>query len=615
MKVANLRLGATRLTAGGWQFLVWAPKAKRVDLRLVSEPEKIVALQPEHCGYFRAVLDEVQPGAQYLYRLEDRIERPDPASRFQPTGVHEPSQVVDLDAFGWSDSSWRGPALEEYVLYELHVGTFTSEGTFEAVIPHLDRLAELGITALELMPVAQFPGARNWGYDGAQPFAAQNTYGGPQGLARLVNAAHGRGLAVVLDVVYNHLGPEGNYLGDYGYYFTHHYRTPWGAAINFDGAHSDEVRRFFIANAVYWLEELHIDALRLDAVHGIVDTSALPFLAELASEVHALAARLDRKFYLIAESDLNDARLVRPPEQGGYDLDAQWSDDFHHSVHTLLTGERNGYYADFGHMQDLATTLKESWAYSGRYSSFRQRRHGNSPRGIPSHKFVVCSQNHDQVGNHAQGERLSALVDFEALKLAAGVTLLSPFLPLLFMGEEYGESAPFQYFTGHSDPDLIAAVRRGRREEFASFEWGEKVPDPQAESTFLDSRLNHQLRDQEPHRTLYAFYAKLIQFRRDRLPRDCNLEVVASESEKSLAVRHWNESAEILTFFNFSDSSWPITLLCPPGRWQKELDSADARWRGPGGSLPASWEPEKGVSAELQPRSLAVFGRNPEPQR
>jgi maltooligosyltrehalose trehalohydrolase len=611
----SLRPGATRLAGGGWQFLVWAPKAERVDLCLASAPAKAIALHPEDHGYFRVLLEDVEADAKYVYRLDGRIDRPDPASRFQPAGIHGPSQVADLSAFPWSDSGWRGRAIEEYVLYELHVGTYTPDGTFEAVIPYLDQLAELGITALELMPVAQFPGARNWGYDGAQPFATQNTYGGPRGLAKLVNAAHQRGLAVVLDVVYNHLGPEGNYLGDYGYYFTDRYRTPWGAALNFDGPHSDEIRRFFVENAIYWLEELHIDALRLDAVHGIVDTSAFPFLAELAWQVHTLARRLHRKLYLIAESDLNDARLVQSPEQGGYDLDAQWSDDFHHAVHTLLTGERNGYYADFGQVQDLATTFAEGWAYSGRYSKFRQRRHGNSPRGIPRHKFVVCNQNHDQVGNRAQGERLSGLVDFEGLKLAAGVTLLSPFLPLLFMGEEYGETAPFQYFTSHSDPNLIAAVRRGRREEFAGFEWNEEVPDPQADSTFLASRLNHGLRHQEPHRTLYSFYRELIRFRRDRLPGNFNLEVTALESEESLMLRHWNDSSEILTFFNFRDSPLPITPLCPSGAWQKELDSADKCWRGPGGSLPSSWEPEKGASAEVPPRSFAVFGRSHEPRK
>lgn len=606
----EVRLGATRTAAGGWQFLLWAPKAEKVELCLVSPRRKVVPMQPEEGGYFRALVEEAEARCQYVYRLDGKVERPDPASRFQPAGVHGPSQVMDLSAFGWQDASWRGRAIEEYLLYELHVGTYTPEGTFEAVIPYLDQLAALGVTALEIMPVAQFPGAHNWGYDGAYPFAVQNSYGGPEGLWKLVNAAHQRGLAVVLDVVYNHLGPEGNYLGDYAPYFTDRYRTPWGAALNFDGPHSDEVRRFFVENALYWLEGFHIDALRLDAVHGIVDTSAFPFLAELACSVHSRARRLGRKIYLIAESDLNDSRLVRSPREGGYDLDAQWSDDFHHAVHTLLTGERNGYYRDFGRIQDLVTVLTEGWVYSGRYSHFRQRRHGNPARGISGHKFVVCNQNHDQVGNRARGDRLSGLVDFEALKLAAGITLLSPFTPLLFMGEEYGETAPFQYFTGLSDPELIASVRRGRREEFAGFEWSEEVPDPQAESTFLASRLNHQLRDREPHGTLYSFYKELIRFRRERLPANARIEAATSRSAKSLTVRQWNDKSEFWMLFNFNGSASPVEALSPPGTWQKELDSAETRWRGPGSSLPSIWEPGKGASAALQPRSLAIFGRN-----
>ena len=323
-------------------------------------------------------------------------------------------------------SAWKGRDLASSIFYELHVGTYTPEGTFDAVIPHLDDLADLGITTIELMPVAQFPGARNWGYDGVHPYAAQNSYGGPQGLQRLVDAAHARGLAVALDVVYNHLGPEGNYFGVYGPYFSSRYKTPWGDAINFDGADSEPVRRFFIDNALYWLEKFHMDALRLDAVHGIFDFSANHFLAELQAEAQSLARRLDRRIHVIAESDLNDARLMHGPEKGGYALDAQWSDDFHHSVHTLLTKEHSGYYADFGKLSNLSDTLKNGWCYSGQYSSFRHRPHGNSPAGLARSRFVAFTQNHDQVGNRARGERLTTLVGFEALKLAARHTAALP---------------------------------------------------------------------------------------------------------------------------------------------------------------------------------------------
>jgi maltooligosyltrehalose trehalohydrolase len=412
------------------------------------------------------VVQGVKPGTRYFYRLDGNTERPDPASKFQPEGVHGPSQVIDPH-FVWEELHWSGIPFSHYVLYELHVGTFTAQGTFDAIVPHLDELKDLGITSIEIMPVAQFPGDRNWGYDGVYPGAVQNSYGGPEGLKRLIDACHQRGLAVTLDVVYNHLGPEGNYLCDFGPYFTDRYHTPWGAAINFDGPDSDAVRRFFIENALSWVTEFRLDALRLDAVHGIFDFSALHFLQELAAAVHEQAERLNRRIYVIAESDLNDVRLVSSPELGGYGLDAQWNDDFHHALHTLLTGERTGYYEDFGRIQDLAKAFAEGFVYSGAYSPARRRRHGNTSKDLAADRFVVCAQNHDQVGNRLKGDRLSALVSFEGLKLAAAVVLLSPFIPLLFMGEEYGETAPFPYFVSHSDPDLIEVVRRGRRAEFA----------------------------------------------------------------------------------------------------------------------------------------------------
>ncbi|MEY2412252.1 MAG: maltooligosyltrehalose trehalohydrolase, partial [Acidobacteriaceae bacterium] len=503
-------LGATPLPREGWRFVVWVPVAKELSIHIVGDSDRVVPMQKSDSGYFEATIEKLDTDARYFYRFEDGREFPDPASRFQPEGVHGPSQIINLEDFNWTDSSWHGLPLDHSVIYELHVGTYTPEGTFEALIPHLAALRDLGVTTIELMPVAQFPGSRNWGYDGVRPFASQNSYGGPRGLQKLVDAAHAHGLAVALDVVYNHLGPEGNYFHAYGPYFTDKYQTPWGKAINYDGPDSDPVRHFFIANALHWLEEYHIDALRLDAVHGIFDFGALHFLAELQQAVKGLEERLGRKLHLIAESDLNDSRLLKAPAHGGYDLASQWSDDFHHSLHSLLSGERAGYYSDFGDVHHLAVTMRNGWFYAGQHSNFRRRRHGNSAAGLARSKFVVCIQNHDQIGNRARGERLSELVNFETLKLAASVTVLAPFIPLLFMGEEYGEIAPFQYFTSHSDQALIEAVRKGRQEEFAAFAWEGKVPDPQDEATFRNSKLNHELKNKEPHQTLRALYRELL---------------------------------------------------------------------------------------------------------
>jgi maltooligosyltrehalose trehalohydrolase len=600
-------LGATRSPGGEWQFLLWAPRAQRVDIHLLGPAEQTIEMEKLDHGYYFAATEAMEPGARYFYRLDHRRELPDPASRFQPEGVHCPSQLVDISTFNWTDGDWKGVALQHSIFYELHVGTYTPEGSFDALIPHLPELAALGITTIELMPVAQFPGARNWGYDGVFPYAPQNTYGGPAGLQRLVNAAHAHGLAVALDVVYNHLGPEGNYLGSYGPYFTDRYRTPWGEAMNFDGAGSDEVRRFFVENALHWLEDYHFDALRLDAIHGIFDFSARPFLSQLKSSVAELSRRLGRQIHLIAESDLNDARVILPREHGGYDLDAQWSDDFHHSVHTLLTGEKNGYYRDFGDISHLVTTLRDGWCYSGQYSAYRQRKHGNSPQGISASHFVVCSQNHDQIGNRAMGERLSALADFEALKLAAGVTLLSPFVPLLFMGEEYVERAPFQYFTGHLDPALAEAVRRGRQEEFAAFGWKGRIPDPQDESTFRRSQLRHDLKSQEPHSTLLQFYRRLIRFRREQeLGSDAKWQVKQCGKSLLLLLRE-GQRRRLVMIFNFAPSVGTAELSELQGSWHSKISSADPAWQGPGAGVPAEVNFSREPILRLPPRSFVVL--------
>ncbi|MDR3553591.1 MAG: malto-oligosyltrehalose trehalohydrolase, partial [Syntrophobacteraceae bacterium] len=489
MKSLSTEIGAVYLGEGKCRFRTWAPFKKHLEVRLFSPVDRIVPMEREEKGYWCAEVNDVRPGSRYLIRLDGEIERPDPASFYQPDGVHGQSEVID-PRFESHDRNWAGIGLADHIFYELHVGAFTPEGTFEGVIGKLDHIAALGATSVEIMPVAQFPGEHNWGYDGGCLFAVQNSYGGPAGLRRLVDACHEKGLSVTLDVVYNHFGPEGTYLRDFGPYFTRKYITPWGEAVNFDDDYNQEVRNFFIQNALFWLDNYNIDALRLDAVHAIYDRSAVPFLWQLAESVEELGKKSGRNRYLIAESDLNDSRLIRPRKVWGYQLDSQWCDDFHHCLHTLLTGERGGYYRDFGKLSDLTTSLREGYLYSGRYSKFRKRNHGNHSADLASEKFVVASQNHDQVGNRMLGERLSTLISFEAQKLAAAVVLLSPFLPLLFMGEEYGEQAPFLYFVDHTDPELREAVRKGRREEFNGFIWQGEPPDPASMETFLKSRLD-----------------------------------------------------------------------------------------------------------------------------
>jgi len=612
----DLGLGASFLGDDRTRFLVWAPLARKVEVHLLAPRERLVPMELGERGYHHATVGGVEPGSLYMYRLDEGRERPDPTSRFQPQGVHGPSQVVGPH-LEWEDAGWLGLELQDYAIYELHVGAFTPDGTFEAVIPHLDQLKDLGIMAVELMPVAEFPGTRNWGYDGVCPFAVQNSYGGPDGLKRLVNACHKLGLAVVLDVVYNHLGPEGNCLAEFGPYFTDSYKTLWGAALNFDGPHSDGVRRFFIENALYWVTEFHIDALRLDAVHAIVDRSAMPFLEELSEAVHQRAERLNRRIHVIAESNLNDARLVRPRELGGYGLDAQWNEDFHHCLHTLLTGERTGYYQDFGEFGQLVKAFSEGFVYSGQYSPYRRCRHGNSSQDVPAEKLVVFTQNHDQVGNRMLGERLSQLVPFEGLKLAAGLVLLSPFIPLLFMGEEYGETVPFQYFVSHSDAALVEALRRGRLEEFEAFGWQGEPPDPQDEGAFLRSRLNRSLRGEGHHAVLFEFYKELFRLRKTiealaNLSKE-QMEVAGYEEDQVLFLRRWSGKSEVFAVFSFGDAEATMAVSVPAGRWRKLLDSADERWQGKGTSIPGILQSEGEVSLTLSPSSLALFVKEAQP--
>ena len=599
-------LGAAAAGGGRTRFIVWAPHARTVDVHLVAPRDRVVPMAAVGRGYYEALVEGVAPGARYLFRLDGARERPDPASRLQPDGVHGSSEVV-AGEFPWTDAAWRGVRLADYVLYELHLGTFTREGTCDAAVERLDALAALGVTAVELMPVAQFPGVRNWGYDGVDLFAVHTAYGGPAGLKRFVDACHARGLAAVLDVVHNHLGPEGNYLAEFGPYFTDRRTTPWGPAVNVDGPDCDEVRRFLIDNALMWVDEFHFDALRLDAVHAIVDQSARPFVQELADAVHAKAARRGREIHVIAETNLNDPRLVRPQALGGLGLDAQWSDDLHHALHAALTGERWGYYGDYDGVRDVARALAEGFLFAGRYSAHRRRRYGAPADGLAGERFVVAAQTHDQVANRPGGDRLAALVPFEALKAAAGVVLLSPFLPLLFMGEEYGEPAPFLYFTSHGDAGLAEAVRRGRREEFAAWDPEAAVPDPQDPSTFQRCKLHWGLRDEPPHRALLAFYAELIRLRRTHsalaAPARETVRVSTADDARVLILHRGAPTAPAAAVFNFGDAETTVRVPLAPGRWAVALDSADGAWGGPGGAGAAAVESDG--AAALSVRALA----------
>jgi maltooligosyltrehalose trehalohydrolase len=507
--------GACRQADGDVLWRVWAPNCERMDLVLThGRQRRRIAMRQEvdHCFVHRAPAED---GQRYCYALPDGQEVPDPASRWQPDSVHRPSAVYSPGSFQWSDAAWRGVPREELVIYELHVGTFTPEGTFAAVVPRLASLRELGVAAIEIMPVSQFPGTRNWGYDGVHPYAPQSSYGGPCGLQELIDAAHGHGLGVILDVVYNHLGPEGNYLARFGPYFTDRYHTPWGAAINYDGPDSDAVRQFVVDNARMWIHDFHADGLRLDAVQTIFDFSPRHILADIETAAHEEAERRGVGIHVIAETDQNDVRLLQDQDRGGYGLDAVWSDDFHHAVHAMLNGERQSYYEDFGTAQHIAKALNDVFVRDGGYSRFHRRRHGTPAGDIDRSRFVVCIQNHDQVGNRACGDRLGTLISPEAQRLAAGLMLLSPCTPLLFMGEEYGETRPFPFFCSFGDEGLVEAVRRGRRAEFAAMNHPTvEILDPQSEATFQNARLAWQWPDGSPQAGMRRLYAALLAARR-----------------------------------------------------------------------------------------------------
>ena len=591
----GLRFGASVRSGYSVEFRVWAPNLTSLAVRVMGgnegEPSRTIPMRQSSDSEFVATVPQVGAGADYVYVLDGERERPDPVSRWQPGGVHAPSRVVDPASFRWSDQGWSGIPLRDFIIYELHTGTFTREGTFESMIPRLPYLRDLGITAVEIMPVAEVPGNRNWGYDGASLYASQSSYGGPTGLKKLVDACHQHGLAVVLDVVYNHLGPEGNYLPEFAPCFTDTHHTPWGKAINFDGPESDGVRRFIIDNALYWLTEYHVDALRLDAIHGIYDFGARHILDELSQAFQDQARRLQRQAWLIAESDLEDVRIINPRAKGGYAFDAQWHDDFHHALYALLTGQREGFLMDFGAVANLSKSVTEGFVFDWRYSHYRRRHYGSSSKNRPGEQFVGFIQNHDQVANTSRGKRLSSLVSSGQQKLAAVLTLSSPFLPLLFMGEEYGETAPFLYFTSFDDPGLAAAVTAGRKKELGSHYSESEFADPQAPGTFEHCKLDWSKTEVSPHAEILRLYRDLISLRRRHLSlANCRKELTEiqfNEQRKWLLMKRSDPSGSgALLVFNFSSEAQSIPVLDSDHSWRLALWTGDAIYGGGSGPRP-----------------------------
>ncbi|HET8657012.1 MAG TPA: malto-oligosyltrehalose trehalohydrolase [Longimicrobiaceae bacterium] len=591
-----MRLGA-RPEPGAVHFRLWSPGSRTVEVVLHGAGrERVEPLHPDGGGYFAGRVEGVGPGARYRYRIDGGRSYPDPASRWQPEGVHGPSEVVDPDAFEWTDQGWRGVPLQELVVYELHVGTFTAEGTFDAAVGRLDALADLGVTAIEVMPIANFPGARNWGYDGVNLFAPAAAYGPPDAFRRLVDAAHRRGLAVLLDVVYNHLGPEGNYLPEitHGRIFTGRHHTPWGPAIDYDGPESAGVRDLVVENALYWIEEYHVDGLRLDATHAILDDSPVHILREIAARVHAVPGR---RRIVIAEDERNDRRLVTRAAEGGYGLDAVWADDLHHQLRRLTAGDREGYFARYsGTVGDVVETLRRGWFYEGQHAPHRGTPRGTSAAGIAPPHFVHCLENHDQVGNRPFGGRLSHEVPLSVYRALSALLLLSPYTPLLWMGQEWAASSPFLFFTDHPE-ELGRRVTEGRREEFKHFsafrdpETREHIPDPQAARTFARSKLRWPERSEPPHAGVLTLYRELLALRRSHPAlRDHTRGGfrVSALGQQALVLRREAEGAALLLLLNFGGAldadlaADPITRAPQGCRWELLLDTEEARFGGAG---------------------------------
>ncbi len=543
------------------KFGVWAPRAQKMSLKI---GDSVMLMNgPNARGWWTLKVAEANCGDRYAFLIDDDpTPYPDPRSLNQPDGVHGMSRLYDHSGFEWHDQLWRGSPRTGAVLYEMHIGTFSREGTFDGAIPHLDYLADLGITHIELMPIAEFAGQRGWGYDGVSIFATHEPYGGPDGLKRFVDACHAKGISVILDVVFNHFGPVGNYTNKFGPYLTARHKTPWGDAVNLDEGGSDEVRRFFCDNALMWLRDYHCDGLRFDAVHEFIDRSAVHFMEQLSAEVERLSATLGREFYLIAESDLNDPRIIRPREAQGYGMDSQWSDDFHHSLFTLLYTKEpgRGYYDDFGSIADLHKALKHAYVYDGKYSTYRRRKHGRPVEALSAHHFIHFDQNHDQVGNRAMGERLEHLVGLDAAKVALGVVLTAPYVPMLFMGEEWATSSAFLYFADHEDEDMRKAVAEGRKRDFAQF-FGDEVPDPEAIETFEKSKLNWDEIDEGKHAEMLAWTKALIKLRRCTVALndgDMHHLLVSTDDRRKTLVMQRDE-ARILV--NFGEQPFRFDLL------------------------------------------------------
>jgi len=592
------------------RFTVWAPFRDTVEI--IVNDQRTEKMKPLERGYWEVTLDQIKAGDLYKFVLDNDLKRPDPTSLSQPEGVHGPSEVIDRQAFAWTDTSWKGIPMQQMIIYELHVGTFTDEGTFHGVAEKLDYLLELGVNTIEIMPVAQFPGERNWGYDGVYPFALQDSYGGVEGLKSLVNQCHQKGIAVILDVVYNHMGPEGNYLNDYGPYFTDKYHTPWGKAINFDDAHSDQVRAFFLQNARMWLDEFHIDGLRLDAVHAIKDMGARHFLSELSEAVRKLEESQLRHLPLIAECDLNDAKYISPHSRGGYGLTGQWIDEFHHALHALLTGESNGYYEDFGEFEHIRKAFEKTYVYDGIYSPHRKKTFGSSALDHTYDQFVVFSQNHDQVGNRMMGDRLSKLINFEQQKLSAVAVLTSPYTPMLFMGEEYAEEKPFQYFVSHTDTELVEAVRKGRKAEFAYFHHPDReTPDPQSVETFRNSTLSWDMNTPR-RKAMHHLYRKLITIRKKypafRIAARQYTQIASQDNALLILRRSSMDDHLTYIILNFDDQTHHFKLKeKESAKFDCILDTSDQIWQGSGATT--EQQVKGGKSISIAPFAAVILNK------
>lgn len=601
LNISKRSLGIVLNDRGSAEVTLWSPLAQKVELVVGDgNAAETIPLQKQELGFWHTTTAKVKAGTRYKFSIDDKDPLPDPASLFQPEGVHQHSVVVNLDQYTWKDQSWNNLPLPSYIIYELHTGTFTSEHNFDGIRNKLDYLVDLGINAIEIMPVGQFPGSRNWGYDGVYPFAVQNSYGGPEKLQELVDACHSRGIAVILDVIYNHLGPEGNYLGEFGPYFTEKYSTPWGKALNFDDAWCDGVRRYFIENALMWFRDFHIDALRMDAVHAIKDFSPTHIIKEIRQRVNELSSRTGKPYYLIAEMDLNDPIFINPLEKSGYGADAQWIDEFHHALRVSSGQKREGYYSDFVGVEHLAKSYNDAFVYDGQFSEHRKKIFG-AKTDNPGHQFVVFSQNHDHTGNRMLGERTSQLVSFEMCKVMAGAVMVAPYLPMLFMGEEYAEKNPFQFFISHTDEALAALVNEGRRKEFSSFNWKGETPDPRLEETFARSMLQWNIND-EQHQKMLHFYKTLINHRKNqpalRSTDRTNCKATADTSASTIIVKRTSDEQELICYLNFSNIEYSINK--EHVNWEVLLDSSSPDFGGKKREL---------IQAIVQPESIRIYAR------